>query len=184
MNKLDIQAKLQEELSTLSLEELNLRFDDMGEKISNYKAKFTEEAKEKLIKLYNSGLYTLDYQHAKFFRMVFDKIKTSEVVELELVEFRNVQQLIMSCKFSNPIEAAIIDDVLDVTKGLNEDLYEFEASTQVLAYEIERRKTEEAAGLKFTEEDNSIVEQLDVRPTPIVEAGKNSEEKVIIDEEK
>lgn len=184
MNKLDVQAKFSEEAASLSMEQLIEKFDAINEKLSAFSAKFEGDKREKLIKLFNSGLYKLDYQHAKFFRHVFDKLKANEVVELEGIEYRNIQQIMMKCVFSNPVEAAIIDDALDATKEVNEELYELEAAAQIYAYDIERRKTELETGLQYTDEDNSNIANLDVRPQPLVEAAKGSEAVIVEETEK
>jgi hypothetical protein len=185
MDKLSLQAAIQQQIESASTEDLNRLFDETNQKIENFKAVFKATDAETIKTLFDSSLFKLNYQHAKMFLAVYEKldIESGLDIQFELIEFRAIQQIIMQSSFSNSAEAKLISNCLDSCKTTNEQLYVHEMELQLYAVELERRRKEEATSLKFSEEDNANVKKLEVRPNPLIEATKTGEEYPVIVED-
>lgn len=183
MNNPELYQQLFLEAEAMTDDQLNSEFAKNQEEIRDFNVKLSPENNAKLVRLFNSGLYALDYQHAKFFTLVANKLKAPEETSLNLFEVRNIQNIIMTCKFGNPVEAEIIDAGLDSMKAANEGLYILEMKAQIYATVLDRRETEKKSGLNFSEEDTENIHNGEVRPDPLLEATKTEKEEPVIVEE-
>lgn len=184
-NELIVQMQLQ--FQKESLEELQAKFTKCTEDIDNFEMLLDGPKREILIKLFNAGLFKLNFQHAKFFRNIYEKIKSvtepNTKLALSLFEVRSLQQVILTSHFTNPMEAIFIDDALTAIKADNERLHQLETINQILAMEIQRKTTEKKTGLDYSSEDNANVAKLGSRPDALVEAAKDLGEAVMVAEE-
>lgn len=183
MNHLGIQAEISSAIEGLPLDKLNQLFDKAQNDIENYRVNLTKDQVKTIVELFNSELFVLSYQAAKHFTKVFQELEASpDGLEMTILSFRIVQQIIMESKFKTPAEAKLISEVLDSINAVNSDVFELETTIQLLAVQIERLKTEESTGLEFTQEDNETVSKLEVRPNAILEAAKGDEKAVIVED--
>lgn len=157
---LNYQAELHAKYEKLDLKKLLKAQDEINDKIEKESWKLEPGASQDLLALFNSkGVYSLDFKFAKSFNNIRKKLTNSENINTN--DLRIIQQLVVSCKFSSPVEAEMIDKSVDATTDFNIKLFEMETELRVISTYIVRKENEEKSGLKYSEEDTKNMQKLE-----------------------
>lgn len=155
------------ECSEKSLDQLNKIYEEIGDKLYHYKGEFTGENLQKIRNLFltSETVYKLDFKLATVFREVKNKfLADTDKVVIDIAMVRVIQNLITSMVFQTNAGADIVADFIEAVQEANAVVFELESKIQVCSVYITRKSQEVETGLKFSEEDNKNISEMEVRP--------------------